>query len=64
VSGQFASQGVSGQPIAATRTYEMKLDIRFGRPWVTSFKPYSGMPATQSDLKQRVAKAGLIPGEE
>jgi conjugal transfer pilus assembly protein TraE len=48
VTGQFASQGVSGQPIKAVRTYEMTVDIRFGRPWITSFKPYQGMPVTES----------------
>lgn len=44
VTGQFASQGVSGSPLKAIRTYEMGIDIRFGRPWITSFKPYQGMP--------------------
>ncbi len=51
VSGQFASQGVSGQPIKAVRTYEMTIDIRFGRPWITSFKPYTGMPVTEENAK-------------
>lgn len=51
VSGQFASQGVSGQPIKAIRTYEMTIDIRFGRPWITSFKPYTGMPVTEENAK-------------
>lgn len=46
VTGEFASQGVSGKPIKVTRTYEMIVDIRFGRPWITEFKPYQGSPVT------------------
>lgn len=57
VSGQFASQGVSGQPIKAIRTYEMTIDIRFGRPWITSFKPYTGMPVTEESAKHASATA-------
>ena len=57
VSGQFASQGVSGQPIKAVRTYEMTIDIRFGRPWVTSFKPYTGMPVTEENAKHASTNA-------
>lgn len=55
VSGQFASSGVSGQPIKAVRTYEMTIDIRFGRPWITSFKPYQGMPVTEDSAKRKAA---------
>jgi conjugal transfer pilus assembly protein TraE len=54
VTGQFASQGVSGTPIKAIRTYEMKVDVRFGRAWITTFKPYVGMPVTE-DAQQRAA---------
>lgn len=46
VTGDFSSQGVSGKPIKVTRTYEMVVDIRFGRPWITNFKPYQGSPVT------------------
>ena len=56
VSGQFASQGVSGKPLKAVRTYEMTIEIRFGRPWVTSFVPYTGMPVTQDSLKNAPAE--------
>ena len=56
VSGQFASQGVSGQPLKAVRTYEMTIEIRFGRPWITSFVPYTGMPVTQDSLKHAPAE--------
>ncbi len=57
VTGQFASQGVSGSPISAIRTYEMTVDIRLGRPWITSFRPYAGMPASEESLKSRAAQA-------
>ena len=55
VTGQFASHGVSGAPIKLTRTYEMKIDIRMGRPWITRFVPYQGMPVTAESAKQRAA---------
>ena len=61
VSGQFASQGVSGQPIKAVRTYEMTIEIRFGRPWITAFKPYSGMPAGLDQLRSNAPSES--PGE-
>lgn len=57
ITGQFASQGVSGTPIKLTRTYEMKVDIRMGRPWITSFVPYQGMPVTAESAKQRPSGA-------
>ena len=60
VTGQFSSKGVSGSPIEAVRTYELTVDIRFGRPWITSFKPYTGMPATADNMKQRVARTGAL----
>lgn len=56
ISGQFSSQGVSGQPIKAIRTYEMVIDIRFGRPWITAFKPYQGMPDVDDTGKPRSAQ--------
>lgn len=55
VTGQFASKGVSGSPIEGIRTYEVTVDIRFGRPWITSFKPYSGTPATMDNAKRVVS---------
>jgi conjugal transfer pilus assembly protein TraE len=57
VSGQFSSQGVSGQPIKAVRTYEMAVDIRFGRPWITQFRPYEGMPDIDDTGKRRPESA-------
>jgi conjugal transfer pilus assembly protein TraE len=57
VSGQFSSAGVSGQPIKAVRTYEMTIEVRFGRPWITSFKPYSGMPAGQEQARRDASLA-------
>lgn len=62
VTGQFSSQGVSGAPLSIMRTYEMQVDIRFGRPWVTTFKPYQGSPATADNLKQRVTRASAESG--
>lgn len=61
VSGPFASKGVSGQPIKAVRTYEITIEVRFGRPWITSFKPYQGMPATQERARQTQASAPETP---
>lgn len=52
VTGEFASQGVSGKPQQFTRTYEMIVDVRFGRPWVTLFTPYQGNPVTLESAKQ------------
>ncbi len=57
VSGQFASQGVSGQPIKAIRTYEIVVAIRFGRPWITHFRPYEGMPDIDDSGKRRSVPA-------
>lgn len=62
VSGPFASRGVSGQPIRAVRTYEMTIEVRLGRPWITSFKPYSGMPATHE--RARGAQDSAAPVAE
>jgi conjugal transfer pilus assembly protein TraE len=63
VSGPFASQGVSGQPIKAVRTYEMTIEVRFGRPWITSFKPYQGMPALQEHARrQHESVLGVLEG--
>lgn len=61
VSGQFASSGVSGQPIKAVRTYEMTIDMRFGRPWIMSFKPYQGMPLTEESAKHKAASTHPQP---
>jgi conjugal transfer pilus assembly protein TraE len=54
VTGSFRSQGVSGSPIKAVRTYEIVVDIRLGRPWVTRFSPYEGMPVTAESAKEVV----------
>jgi conjugal transfer pilus assembly protein TraE len=57
VTGAFSSQGVSGQPIKAVRTYEVVVDIRLGRPWISRFSPYEGMPATEGSQKALVPLA-------
>jgi conjugal transfer pilus assembly protein TraE len=63
VSGQFSSQGVSGQPIRAIRTYEISVEIRFGRPWVTRFRPYQGVPDVDDSGKPRTAGAATTAAE-
>jgi conjugal transfer pilus assembly protein TraE len=63
VSGQFSSKGVSGSPIKAIRTYEIAVDIRFGRPWVTRFLPYEGLPDIDGTGKPKAAgKSGASAG--
>lgn len=62
VSGQFSSQGVSGQPIKAVRTYEMVVDIKFGRPWITQFRPYEGMPDIDDTGKRRAVSTANAGG--
>lgn len=47
VYGQFSSRGSVGEPIKVMRTYEMSVETRFGRPWVTRFVPYGGEPKTE-----------------
>ncbi len=51
IFGQFQSEGPTGEPRRFMRTYELEVDIRFGRPWVTFFSPYTGTPKTLAQLK-------------
>lgn len=51
VTGSFQSQGASGQPIKAIRTYEFVVDIHMGRPWISRFAPYEGLPVTLESQK-------------
>jgi conjugal transfer pilus assembly protein TraE len=60
VTGSFRSQGVSGSPIKAIRTYEIVVEIRLGRPWITRFAPYEGMPVTLESAKHGVVSAHPI----
>ena len=53
VTGSFKSQGASGQPIQAIRTYEFIVDIHLGRPWISRFAPYEGLPVTEDSQKTR-----------
>jgi conjugal transfer pilus assembly protein TraE len=62
VSGQFSSKGVSGLPIKAIRTYEIGVDIRFGRPWITRFLPYEGMPDIDETGKPKEAGKSASAG--
>jgi len=57
VTGSFQSQGVSGDPIKSIRTFQMQIEIRFGRPWITEFTPYAGMPLTENSAAALKAKA-------
>jgi hypothetical protein len=52
VTGQFSSRGSIGDPIKMQRTYEVSVEVRFGRPWVTRFVPYAGLPKTEAYWKQ------------
>jgi conjugal transfer pilus assembly protein TraE len=56
VTGDFKSQGASGQPIKAVRTYEFVVDIHLGRPWISRFAPYEGLPATQESQKTATSR--------
>lgn len=53
VYGEFKSVGPTGKPKVFMRTYEMQIAMRFGRPWVTHFMPYTGQPKTLQALKQQ-----------
>lgn len=64
VYGMFQSRGPSGTPQSFTRTYEMNIDMRFGRPWITSFRPYSGLPRTVAYLKTQRGDAERLAAEE
>ncbi len=51
VYGRFQSEGPTGEPHKFMRTFEMTIDIRFGRPWVMQFAVYAGEPHTQAWLQ-------------
>lgn len=56
VYGRFQAEGPSGDPRSFMRTYEMKVAMRFGRPWVTHLEPYAGVPRTVAYLQTQVAR--------
>ncbi|MGI9295062.1 MAG: TraE/TraK family type IV conjugative transfer system protein [Pseudomonadales bacterium] len=51
VYGEFRSVGPTGKPQVFMRTYEMQIAMRFGRPWITNYFPYTGQPRTIQALK-------------
>lgn len=51
VYGEFRSVGPTGKPQVFMRTYEMQIAMRFGRPWITSYSPYTGQPKTLRALE-------------
>lgn len=58
VFGRFKSVGPSGEPRSFMRTYELRVAMRFGRPWVTEFVPYAGNPKTMAYLKSQSRPSG------
>lgn len=52
VYGQLEAVGPSRVVRKKMRTYEYKITMRFGRPWVTSFSLYEGPPRTRLELKK------------
>lgn len=52
IYGKLITKGPSGDPKIFLRTYEMNVGVQFGRPWVTYFDVYTGLPRTEDNLKQ------------
>ena len=59
VYGEFTSAGPSGEPESFDRTFEVRVDMRFGRPWVTHFAAYEAPPRTLEALERAQAEAQL-----
>ena len=57
VYGSFTSAGPSGEPDQFERTFEVRVDMRFGRPWVTHFAAYEEPPRTIEALERARAEA-------
>jgi conjugal transfer pilus assembly protein TraE len=58
VTGDFQSGGPSGKPRKLLRSYEMKVAVRFGQPWVDEFTVYTGPPKTLAVRAQEAAAQG------
>lgn len=56
VYGLFRSSGAGGRPQEFSRTFEMRIDMRFGQPWVTHFVAYEDLPRTIDALRQAEAQ--------
>lgn len=52
VYGQMEAVGPSRVVRKKMRTYEYKVEMRFGRPWITHFAIYEGAPRTRLELKK------------
>ena len=63
VTGFFQSSGAGGDGERLNRTFEMRVDMRFGRPWVTHFVAYQGLPRTV-DALERAQSAALVEAQE
>lgn len=63
VSGRFTPYSPSGKHDTFERTYEMQVEIRFGRPWITTFAAYRGVPRTLQQLKSQQANVQSGLGE-
>lgn len=63
VNGYFQSSGAGGAGQALTRTFEMRIEMRFGRPWVTHFVAYQEPPRTVAAL-ERAQAAALAEAQE
>lgn len=66
VHGAFRAAGPGGAPDEFARTFEMRVDIRFGRPWITHFAAYEDLPRTIEALERAQAEiqAARAAGEE
>ncbi len=52
VYGAFRAAGPGGAPDEFNRTFEMRVDMRFGRPWITHFAAYEDLPRTIEELER------------
>ncbi|MGI9304176.1 MAG: TraE/TraK family type IV conjugative transfer system protein [Gammaproteobacteria bacterium] len=58
VYGRIRVAGPGSKPRDIMRTYEYILDMRFGRPWVTHFDVYEGVPQTLTVVQEKKRGAG------
>lgn len=57
VYGAFFASGPTGEPDRLGRTFEMRVQMRFGRPWVTHFTAYEEPPRTIEELERAQQQA-------
>ena len=63
VSGRFHTSGAGSTGQALSRTFELRIEMRFGRPWVTHFVAYQEPPRT-IDALERAQAAALADAQE